>query len=74
MARWHWIKRKFSFDYPTEKFPDLLERIRGTPVRIAERVAGLSSDVLTGSDGKGWSILENIGHLLSVDFGAGFNQ
>jgi hypothetical protein len=67
MARWPWIERKFNFDYPTEKFPDLLERIRGTPVRLVERVAGLSVEVLTGSDGNGWSIQENIGHLLTVE-------
>ncbi|MCH9001990.1 MAG: hypothetical protein IIC02_05390 [Planctomycetes bacterium] len=46
MAKWPWIDRKFSFDFPASKFPDLLERWRGTPARLEERVSGLSRDVL----------------------------
>ena len=61
MAKWPWIERKFSFDYPAAKWPDLMERVRGTPARIEERVRGLSRDVLTRREnGKGWSIQENI--------------
>ena len=69
MAKWTWTERKFSFDYPVTKWPDLLERVRGTPVRIEERVRGVSRDVLTRRrDGKGWSIQENIGHLLDLGY------
>ncbi len=68
MAKWVWIERTFSFDYPATKFPDILERVRGTPVRIEARVAGLPVDVLARRDGKGWSILENVGHLLDVEY------
>lgn len=67
MPKWLWIERKFSFDYPPAKMPDLLERVRGTPARLEERVGGLSRDALTGSDGKGWSIQENIGHLRDLE-------
>ncbi|MFH0981289.1 MAG: DinB family protein [Planctomycetota bacterium] len=66
-VRWPWIERKFNFDFPVGKFPEVLERVRGTPVRVAERVAGLSPAVLTHDDGKGWSIQENIGHLIDVE-------
>jgi hypothetical protein len=31
MPRWPWIERTFNFDYPAEKWPDLLARVRGTP-------------------------------------------
>ncbi|MCH8146638.1 MAG: DinB family protein [Planctomycetes bacterium] len=68
MAKWPWIDRKFSFDYPASKFPDLLERWRGTPARLEERVAGLSRDVLTRRPGDGWSIQENVGHLLDLEY------
>ena len=68
MPKWPWIDRKFSFDYPVSKFPDLLERWRGTPARLAERVAGLSRDVLTCRAGDGWSIQENVGHLLDLEY------
>jgi len=68
MPKWLWTERKFNFDYPASKWPDLLERVRGTPARIEERVHGLSKEVLTRRrDGKGWSIQENIGHLLDLE-------
>ncbi len=67
MPKWPWIERKFDFDYPVEKFPDLLERWRGTPARVEERVAGLTTSVLLKRDGEGWSIQENIGHLADVE-------
>ena len=67
MAKWPWIERTFSFDYPAGKWPDILERSRGTPVRMEESVAGLPAEVLTGADDAGWSIQENIGHLLAVE-------
>lgn len=68
MAKWPWIDRKFSFDFPASKFPDLLERWRGTPARLEDRVAGLSPDVLTRPAGDGWSIQENVGHLLDLEY------
>ena len=67
MAKWPWIERKFNFDYPAAKFPDLVERLRGAPVRIEDRVKGLHASVLTNRDDKGWSIQENIGHLVTVE-------
>jgi uncharacterized damage-inducible protein DinB len=68
MPKWPWIERKFNFEFPPEKFPDLLERVRGTPARVEQLVAGLSQDVLTRSDGKGWSIQQNIGHLIDLGY------
>ncbi len=66
MARWPWFERRFSFDFPPEKFPDLLERWRGTPARLEERVAHLPGAVLTAREGAGWSIQEHVGHLLDL--------
>lgn len=68
MAKWSWVDRRFSFDFPPSKLPDLLERVRGTPARLEERVSGLSHGVLTTSDGHGWSIQENIGHLVDLGY------
>jgi hypothetical protein len=67
MTKWAWIDRTFDFDYPAAKFPELLERLRGTPARLEERLAPIKPEVLTASDGKGWSIQENAGHLLIVE-------
>lgn len=67
MGKWAWIERKFNFDYPAAKFPDVLERLRGTPLRLAERIAGLETEVLTRRQATGWSIQENVGHLLDTE-------
>ena len=69
MAKWPWTQRTFRFDFPVTKFPDLLERVRGAPARIEDRVRGLSKRVLTTRPGgQGWSIQENIGHLLDLGY------
>ncbi len=69
MPKWTWTERKFNFDFPVTKWPDLLERVRGTPARIEERVRGLSPDILTKRrDGAGWSMQENIGHLVDLGY------
>lgn len=66
MPRWPWMERTFTFDYPVGKFPDLLERWRGTPARLEERLRGVREDRMTRSDG-GWSIKQNVGHLIDLD-------
>jgi len=69
MPHWPWIERTFNFDFPVTKFPDLLERVRGTPARVEDRVRGLSREVLTRRpEGNGWSIQENIGHLIDLGY------
>lgn len=69
MAKWKWIERKFNFDFPASKWPDLLERVRGTPARLEERLCGLSRDLLIRKPaGGGWSIQENVGHLLDLSY------
>ncbi len=67
MPPWPWTQRTFEFDFPSEKFPDIMERFRGTPARLEDRVRGLPGSVLTWSDG-GWSVLQNIGHLLDTEY------
>jgi uncharacterized damage-inducible protein DinB len=67
MPKWPWIERTFRFDFPVSKWPDLLERVRGTPARIEERVSNLPLDLLTRwPDGGGWSIQRNVGHLIDL--------
>lgn len=67
-ARWPWVGRRFPFDFPVGKFPDILERYRGTPARLDDRLRGVSREVLTRRDpAGGWTILENIGHLLDLE-------
>ena len=47
--------------------PFYLERLSGTAIRIADKVKGISEDILSEKvDGK-WSVKQNIGHLAEVD-------
>lgn len=62
-----WIERRFSFDLPLSMFPNVLERLRGTPARVRERVEGLSPDLMRTRAGETWSIQETIGHLTKVE-------
>ena len=62
-----WITRKFNFDYPVDLYPGIVERLRGTPVRLEEFTRGLSEDVLTRKIDDKWSIKEHCGHLSQVD-------
>lgn len=62
-----WAERKFRFDFPAEEYPQLIERLRGTPARLESLVAGLPHALLVRRDGEKWSIQENAGHLISVD-------
>ncbi|MDP8207895.1 MAG: DinB family protein [Candidatus Electryonea clarkiae] len=63
-----WIERDFDLNIPSGLFPSLLERLRGTPVRLENLVASLSPDILKEKPGNNsWSIQENAGHLLAVE-------
>ena len=67
MARPLWFERKFDFSFPVDLYPEIIERLRGTPARIEERVSNVPTALLTRRDGDKWSIQENIGHLLDLD-------
>jgi uncharacterized damage-inducible protein DinB len=62
-----WFERAFSFDIPDGLFPNVLERVRGTPARLEERLQALPKDLLTRKEGTAWSIQENAGHLLDLE-------
>lgn len=63
-----WLERKFVFDLPLWMYPNVLERLRGTPARLADWVAALPPAMLTGRSGdSGWTIQEHAGHLLDLE-------
>jgi uncharacterized damage-inducible protein DinB len=62
-----WVNRKFQFDLPVEMFPMVVERLRGAPVRLEEKLRGVPSDVLKRRVGDAWSIQEQVGHLMDVE-------
>ena len=65
--RMKWVDRKFDFGSPASLAPELLERLRGAPARLAERVEGLPEDLLKHRDNDKWSIQEHVGHLMDVE-------
>ena len=65
--RTEWIKRQFSFELPLGLYPNVVERVRGTPARIEDLTRGLPREVLTRRNGDKWSIQEHAGHLLDLE-------
>ena len=59
-------QRTFDFGFPADLFPELIERLRGTPARLAD-LARLGPEVLTRRDDSTWSIQENVGHLADLE-------
>ena len=62
-----WTDRTFQFTFPVEVYPEMIERVRGTPARLEDRVKSVVPEVLTKRDGDRWSIQENAGHLLDLE-------
>lgn len=61
-----WFERKFTLDLPLWMYPNVLERVRGTPARLEDRLLKLPREVLTRRDGIDWSMQEQAGHLLDL--------
>jgi len=62
-----WSARTFEFNFPAQLYPEMIERVRGTPARVEDRISALTERILTRRDGVRWSIQENIGHLLDLE-------
>ena len=63
-----WFTRKFSFDLlPVWMYPNLVERLRGTPARLEDLLQRLPPETLTRRDGDKWSMQEQTGHLLDLE-------
>jgi len=62
-----WVDRKFEFTMPVTLFPVVLERLRGAPARMEDKVRNVPAEILTRRDGDRWSAQEHAGHLLDLD-------
>ena len=62
-----WIERKFEFNFPVGLFPVVLERLRGTAMRLETMVTNMPDEKLKKKDGKKWSVKEQIGHLYDLE-------
>lgn len=67
-ARLPWLERRWAFPEPVGLHPSVLARLRGTPARLEEAVAGLDRARLTRRPADGsWSIQSNVGHLARLE-------
>jgi uncharacterized damage-inducible protein DinB len=62
-----WFDRVFPTGLPAHLLPVVVERLRGTPARLADRLASVPRDVLVRRADDSWSIQENVGHLLDLE-------
>lgn len=67
LARTEWIKRQFAFELPLGMYPNVVERLRGTPARLEDLTRSLTDEILSRRDGEKWSIKEQAGHLLDLE-------
>jgi hypothetical protein len=68
VERFLWFERKFSFDFlPVWMYPNIVERVRGTPARLEELVRSAKPLTLTRREDEKWSIQEQAGHLLDLE-------
>jgi len=67
MEQVKWFDRNFDFTKTQNIFPEILERLAGTPARLDEKLAQLSPVVLTKKPGGAWSIQEHLGHLSDLE-------
>ncbi|HUP87717.1 MAG TPA: DinB family protein [Longimicrobiales bacterium] len=67
MRQINWTDRKWSFDFPAEMFPAVVERLRGTPARITDLIKNAPHQMLTRRDANRWSVNDHIGHLIDLD-------
>ena len=62
-----WFDRKFDGGLTADAAPQIIERLRDAPDRLAEAVGNLAPAILTRrAEGK-WSIQENAGHLVDLE-------
>ena len=62
-----WGDRSFQFTFPVEVYPEMIERLRGTPARLEDRLKEIDPQLVTKRDGERWSMQENAGHLLDLE-------
>jgi uncharacterized damage-inducible protein DinB len=62
-----WVDRKFAFTMPVTLFPVVVERLRGAPARMEDKVRNVPGEILTRRDGDRWSAQEHAGHLVDLD-------
>jgi uncharacterized damage-inducible protein DinB len=67
MSRVKWTDRQFDFNFPVELYPEMIERVRGTPARLEDLLRTVPAELRTRQEDGRWSMQENAGHLLDLE-------
>jgi uncharacterized damage-inducible protein DinB len=67
MERINWFDRKFDFSVHQNIMPTLIERLEGTPARVAEKLRKIDPSRYKVKPNDKWSILEHVGHLSDLE-------
>jgi len=67
MENLKWFERDFNFSTTQNIFPSIIERLRGTPARLDEKLLFIHEDVASERVNNTWTIKENIGHLTDLE-------
>lgn len=67
MKQTKWFDRTFDFNHDQNILPSIIERLRGTPVRLKEKLQTIPHELLSHQHNFAWSIKENIGHLTDLE-------
>ncbi|HTL07472.1 MAG TPA: DinB family protein [Chitinophagaceae bacterium] len=67
MEQVKWFDRQFDFTQQQNIFPSIIERLEGTPLRLAHKLEHVPEAVLTARLGNTWTIKENAGHLSDLE-------
>ena len=62
-----WVERNFDFEFDFSIYPEFIDRLMATPVILESIIAPIPRDFLRIKENNEWSILENVGHLITVD-------
>ena len=62
-----WFDRRFELGLMPHAAPEILNRLRSAPDRLAAAVEGLPPGILTKRRDNKWSIQENAGHLFDLE-------
>lgn len=67
MKQIKWFERRFDFSADQNIFPAIIERLKGTPIRLQHSLSQIPEPHQTVQLDGEWSILENIGHLADLE-------
>ena len=62
-----WLEYRWQFDFPVGMYAAICTRLRGTPARLEELLAGTTPAALTRRTPPHWSAQGHTGHLVSVE-------